>query len=524
MKQLYTAKRFSHVLFIFAFLLSSLIIRVNLFNDPSYAEDTNNDHLIARHIAMFGEHTLIGSRSAGFPTFVHSPFYYYLLAGLVRINDSILFLGLINIFGQIVVLFFIYLIARLLFSKSTGISAMILYAFSFEGMSRASFIWAPRIMEVFLYGSLALLTAGYVKKNTTLIFLGIPLLFIGASIYNAAYAFIPALIFGVILFLLRHHATTHAYITLAMSSALSYLILYTPVYIHLYLIGSNHISNIPVIHSYHSVASFFFKLIEVAYIFFQNLFFLNEPLLVGLGKLVLILSCGMLIIFLTRPNGHRSKRYLLACFILIFQQFLFVVLINSNNVGHIARYIAAAQGLFFIALAGLLHGIFPKNIYGRILQVFCVALLILFFSRLQLGFYLTRGVFQNPFRTTRGAFQASREVAITLRKIKTMHRYNDFHFFTVAAYKNGARYTFGDALLWSPLEEHLDSKLTSISQEAFHNYVPLGRDHFMIVLCLSENYNQNPSCLQVFHQQNPQHVIEKAIFQDATSTMFLARK
>lgn len=521
MKQLYTP----FYIFALLFLAASFLIRINLFNDPSYAEDTNNDYLIARHLAFWHEHTLIGSLSAGLPSFLHSPIYYYVLTGLVLVNDNILFLGLINILGQLVILICIYTIARLLFSRSTGIIAVLLYALSQEGLFRSSFIWAPRIMELFLYLGFTFAVLGYVRKKNLFILLSIPLTCLAAAIYNAAFAVLPFLIILSIVMLYQNKAKLLSYIALGTLPLLSYALFYAPVYMYLYKIRSIYLFNIPRFSTYVTPTKFLTNVADSTHILFQRFFFLSDPVIGKVGSMATIILIFCTAVFLLLPGKKSTKAAFFVLIAFIAQQIFFIAFLNNMVASGVARYLMAIDGLFLIAIASTIDRALSGSRPLRAIKILCVVAFIFVFSYFRIGYYIMSGIFRDPFGSRPYIYAASRTVEEAVKEIKQENRFDSFSFFTVVTYKNGLRYSVADALLWAPLEKILNNKFTTSSYNHFNHYVVTNSDEYIFVVCYqTSNIKDEEECLKTFKDEYPSHAVGKNIFKDYASSIYLAVK
>ncbi len=167
-------------------------LRLSQVDYPLDNPDVGRDLLISRHIAYFNEHTALGPANPLLGVFKNSPLYYYLLAAIIRIHDSFIWVSVVNLILQISIIPMVYLTGKRMFNGRVGLIAAGVLAFNPLAISEAAYFWQPNLMSWFINLSLLTFVFAVIKKNLALLVISAVFLATAGAVNNSALVLIPA--------------------------------------------------------------------------------------------------------------------------------------------------------------------------------------------------------------------------------------------------------------------------------------------------------------------------------------------
>lgn len=208
-------------------LLYSFIIRLNYLGNSFRFADAYRDYLVSRNIVRENKLNLIGPHNGAFGTF-SSPVYFYLIAGILKINQSILFLEFILILLQVTSIYVVFLIGKNLFSIEAGLIAVIFYSFMRVILQQSNFIWQPNLMQPIFIFSLYFLVKSYKNKEFKFLLLGTILISVAMTLFSSALGMIVPLVISFCIILKKNGwSLKHTLMITSIISTL-FLVYYIP--------------------------------------------------------------------------------------------------------------------------------------------------------------------------------------------------------------------------------------------------------------------------------------------------------
>lgn len=120
----------------------AFLYRLSALDYPLINTEPQRDYLIAQHILTYQDFPQSGPCcifNGSYAPYRHPVIYYYLLAGLLVINQNFMFLMFVNFFLQIIPLITIFVLTFRFFSYKIGLLAVFFYSFHQETYKNALF-------------------------------------------------------------------------------------------------------------------------------------------------------------------------------------------------------------------------------------------------------------------------------------------------------------------------------------------------------------------------------------------------
>lgn len=190
---------------------------IQVWDFPLDDPDTSWHYLVASHIRTFGELPLgeieynLNSASVWY---YKPPLYFYLIAALGYIHESIWFLGFLNFVAQIACIYILFYLAKNIFSPFTGIIAALLYVFSDIYLQQLNYIHPPYLMHVGFACTWFCLWNFWEKGKQKDAYLTVSMLIITVSLYLSALVMLPALCLAMWKATQKHHWHTNSFLNL----------------------------------------------------------------------------------------------------------------------------------------------------------------------------------------------------------------------------------------------------------------------------------------------------------------------
>lgn len=520
-------KYFFRIIFITLFLLS-IILRIEVFKQYPYFQpeypDYGRDYLIAHHIVKYGEIPLTGPQTGEIGTTFGSPMYFYLLAALLKIYESILFLGWVNLFLQIATLLIVFYSAKVVFGRMTALITFALFGLNTHVINQSIFLWQPYIMHPFINLSYLLLLLAYLKKSYRLLLLCIPIFLIAAVLHNSVFAMLPIYIILTLLVIKKHFNYSRFYIGLGTMFIISLSLIYSSRFLY-WMQGNPQSLNI---------TSSFGSILNELLNFFNNFFSRTgtfiDSFFDGLQNISPLSSyiLGFLIayssLFYIYLQKDKSRKQFFAILILCIISFLtFAALMPQASLHDFyLRHFIPIYGLFAIVISELIN-FYSKKISS---SPFVIILVILTLSLSSPNLFQLIKNSTNDIFNLHISYVSDPSILAVKNEILNIKKQNKLpylNFFQFITYREG--YSDEDTF-YSLLEIEFNTKLTRIDDVAFRDYSPITNNTYMFVICpySISLTNHQKECPAIFFQQFPNYSLIKEVYNHYPYRIYITKR
>ncbi len=442
-----------------ALIIYNIFLGINYINYVFNDEDAMRNYLISHHIVKYAESPNLGPSSSVVREFT-STLPFYLFSSVLIIHDSVYTLQWLQIILKVITLISLYLIAKDLFSRSTGLITVILFTFSHQILQLQTYeFWEPGIMTSFLYFSVFLLVRSLISRNYLLLVAGCFFYIASFAIHLSALGVLPFIAILSFFSIKKMKLTPKYVIFLVEFVFVITLVFYFTTIIHFLQNQMNLLTpftskgntSISLI-KYHFNGS----LISLS----QALGFTSNKTFYPLANLALIIIViGSIGYFLYSWISKDKKIYLSLILGIIASYLLFSSFIST---GHGFWYLAPVFGLCLIYLAEIINTITSKKVLGPFLGIPIVLIFVIILSQDMNNFSFGQRIFEKHNILSLAALAIEGELHHIQKKdnienlnffqIKSLNEYND----------DGSKFHDTNAGLWNILEKDLDTKFTTI--------------------------------------------------------------
>lgn len=514
-----------HLILLSLIVLISLLFRINHFYTVPYTEDGSKEALIANHIFKYQEFPLLGPSSTPI-SLPHPPIYYYILA-LLSMGQGYNFLSVINLFLHNLNIVIIYLIARLMFGKGSGLLAAIFFGFNQTNITHSSYLWAPYFIQPFINLSFLLLLLSYIRKSFPFLFTSIVFFLLSVAFYYSNIAILP-LFFTLVFLVLRTQKRSGNYYILVVLLFGMLTILVEPLIVYY---GQEQRNIFLLLASSKSLINFnpsiFLSSLDNNLILLLNKFFPSLSHNNLLIKSFVALFITSIIIRLFQLNTHiLRRRYFIIILVALLQQIFFVSLLKEGY----DRYFFPIFGLLTIVSVQI------TNIFSFDKRFFLIGknLIVIFmlglYSPLIFNYPQNLDYIKNSIKIP-SALKKETHPAILLLKqeiygIAYAERLNNLNFFRFKSYHKGMEYDYIDAFFWLSLEEDLSSKLTRLKHDKYQGFETINSDKFIFINCYFYNnpLDEQKLCIDLFLKQYSNYTLVKPVFSQNPFSIYLFKK
>ena len=456
-----------------------------------------------------------------------SPAYYYVVAAILYIKDDILFLELVNIILQVITIASVYFIAKLLFSPTTALIAVILFSFSRVVLQWSLFFFQPFFTQPFIYIGYLLIVLSYIKRKFIVLPVGVLFVVLAAIIHNSAASVLPlvALISFVIIKRLNWRKSYFFIILLAVIILLE--ISYLPAIVNLRSNGYNTAGQLSQSFA-QSPLEITDNLVKATHVLFNlNLytygngnndsFFSKDPL----SNLLIILMVGLILYYLLKVSSKPSKTYVSWGLGLITATIIVASLLNRELWG---RHLFLILGPLTILCAEVIRAVFPKNPIATLFKVVLIVLLIKSMSSNFQGFQFEAGgqKLGNLFYefVAKPTFAIEEEVL----NIQKQNNETNLHFFDIYVYPEAAAINgYSNAAFWLQLEKRFNTTFTKIDRNALgFGYSTSNDGRYIFLICnayiLEDKIGR---CLEDSLKEFPDYSLVREIYTDHPYNIYL---
>lgn len=508
---------------------AGFFLRINTFDvtGSSYFHvDVLRDYLIADHILTYGELPLVGPDGYFGPN-TNSPVYYYIVAGLLAIENHVLFPGLVNVFLQTLCIVIVFLIGQRLFGNSTGIAAAALFAFSGGIVLQSVQMWQPHLMQVFLLLSLLLLLRAHQERDMKNLY-GSVALFTGAGVlHSSVFALGVPYLFILLLLLRQWRAPFYQYLIALCIGVGVMLAAFASVIYHFfaYTVAPQVTSHTKEVFD----LAGFELIVQVGERFMRLVsHILNTHGVLGDAYAYLcafLLLAGSFVYLFFEQDAQR-KRYLCILWTAVAGVTVCVGLMAlPKESGFPVRYFTPVFGIFCVLLAELI-----VRPFHHVQWVFAVKVALLcglvFISAHGMGAHLSvfpSRLAANGLGTFYQAEYAWKPDVIALAQIIERRIGESASFvFEIKTYHQNHEDSYMNELVWVPLEQVLGRQLVTLNTTSLRGYVPIGVHEHLFIRCVAI---ETPHCADMFTQTySSQYALGGIVYTSPTVTYLYAQK
>ncbi len=508
-------------------LLTALVIRLHFVTYPILLPDdgdTSRDYLIARHIAIFHEFPLVGPWNGAMQGFWNSPLYYYWLAFFVRMYDSILFVGLVNVILQIASGAVVYEIAKRIAGKSAGLIAAILFLLSDIAVVQSRAFWQPYSMQPFFLCMVLSFILAFQKKNNTWLLGALVLFVISGAMHNSAFGELPVVAVASIYLLFHNKTTLRSLFTLGFAVFDAFLLCYAPVIVAMRTALS------PITRTLsHAALSWdgFSRSITTSLVVLERNYlgyvYAGLPINKFAGAIVAV--CLVIYFFIKKPKTEKQ--------IMIFLAGLFIapmIMLSLLNVQPQDFYFTVCYVVGFIIVACVLVRVLEKGLLLKGFRWIVLFLLVFVCS----GQFFVQEQARGLGQTSKLAADAVNAVTVAAQDLRQANGTSNYSFFGIVGYEYYPSVPITSssihaALLWAGVEKELNQKFTTLDMDIGYGwgYKPLTADPpYLFAFCRSRSggVNSLQSCGATALRDFPRYGMEQQVFGSPNIMVLLMRR
>lgn len=498
-------------------ILVSLYIRLNKLDYPlaSNGGEGITAYLVADHILQYKEFPPFAQDGGSGIMKYNSPLYFYLIALFLTIKNDVIFLGMVNIFFQVLSIFFVYLLAKKAFCPTRALIASSLFSFNPAILDQSIFVWQPYLMQPFVHLSLFFLLSAYLKKRFNLLLASVFFLIFSMALYKAAFALTPLYVLLILIILKKQKSNLQRYVIILATAIISLFLFYTSVLIFLVKASLNHPSFLSELLAQRASGHEYIQtlrdiLMNFSYHATQLLGIFSLP-----NGLLLIIIISILLYFLAYKN-KTSKKFTIVIVFFIIQQLIFT---SFFKVAESDRFLNPILGLFPVLIAETIYSVFSRNTVSKIVMLIVVFFLFQTFS-FNFQFLQVNTAHSQNFQTLE---TASDSIIEEVFQIQEQEGFTDINFFQIESYRTGSQ-SARDAILWTPLEKKLKRKFVKVDNgfEDDHPLKETNQKKFLFLACFSQAggfYDRN-ECKKTFLKEHPGYSIMNEIYDDKLVSIY----
>lgn len=523
------AKNFRHIRRLLPSLLLCFIILVNLTSKVYFLDyplsdpDAPINYLAVRNLIRFGEYPLSVIK---YPLPPASPAYYYLMAPFLRINESILTLGVVNIILQLVTIVLLYTLGSMLFGTTVGLASAALFAFSDLAQQQSFYAYPPYVMQPVALASYVFLAVAFRTKKYRYVTASIVLFVMADAIYNSVFSILPLYGLCVYLVIRRFNQQSSRYYSAVLTFAASVAVVYTPVFLSIgfHFRELPHVSLHNLIRTFPDVTAQFLS---------SSLFRVNRsfPLfdLASITSIMLIFSAILAI-----RGWHRNSSRALLCVLLFAAIVLPITLLAASGItgGEIRRF-SHVFGLAFILVSQIVIRAYSHRRMFR-LAIPAIFFLLHLSSSSELPRIYRTGPALNNYQVVVNSSWAIEE---EVRSIKEKQGYADFSFFQIQRLHQNpsARNAFHtpqpiillpDTIFWPFLEGAFQTRFIQMGTDPIGKPTLLNDDAYVFLVCNTDYRPYIPAgnCVEHFQSLQPNFALEEAVIAYPRLSVYLMRR
>lgn len=539
-------KNRAEILLVFCILALSFLLRLRILDERAtyHLNDTHRDYLIASRIATYQEFPLRGPAGYTKNLLPASPLYFYLTAGVLWVNASLIALGVWQIVADLLFAIGIYLLARVLFGRLTATLALLFVAFADCYLYLAILPWQHSIAPTSLYFSYLLFSFSYLTKRFDALVGGVALFVVSVAISpSGAIAATPLV--GILLFILwrrRVFSTKQIMIACGTGALVAILLFIIPYLVRVRMGTVTTDSWAPgqllTLWQHAGDPHVFPRVWERILTFLQ--FFLPDEIKTQAAAIQLFFISAIGIALYSALAAPKRE----------IRQRLFVLLAGSILLLGASFFVWSAATFpyyFFVPVLGLCV-IAAAHVIAELLRVKTFAAKLLACILILLAAHTFFPSFQSLVGETVLSLQNKRlfapryypdpaidAISQEIRRIQTDENKEAYDFFEFKTYFHNPQTDLYDEYLWDNehfwigLEELLGARLVTIDDAQDLGWRPIGpasKPYIFVVCKLDEQKERGVDlerCIDPFLSSHPQYEVIGNVFEDDIHAVHLAR-
>ncbi len=519
-----------HGLLVFFLIIFGIVNRAGRLDIAFDPEDTHLDYLAAHQMVRYGQIPLSGS---GNPVLIDSPLYYYITAAFVTLNDSLLFLSIVNfVVIQPILFVLFYALASALFGKWVGVFAVALAVTSFEYVAMGSYFFQTNVMQVFANASFLCLALAWRHKRKALLAASVVLLAIALTIHHSVLALLP--LFGLLTFRLIPRAQRAAESVRLGALWLGFVSLFHIPVLMLFqaepaslerVAGSVSAGYIGSPDEY--VGKFFANLLQFVYAF--SLRWVDNAQVVN-GALLLLLVLGGVQFF---RRSSAPQRMILGIMIAGILQL--VLLASLLRVGVWNFTFTSLAGIYLITVSAVVLRWFSGGLLSKAIGIASVVAVMYAFSNA--GYLMGAPVYPRLWR-----WQLTQEslaaISLTVENIRQAENRHDVSFFQIErvhrkpsgglfvdVYSPAGIQIIADLLYWPALQQRFEQPFVRMEKDGYFPTI-LNTDDYVFVICDSTRatFLGSEDCLVRYLSDRPSRTFVRHVYASELITVELVRR
>ena len=453
----------------------------------------------------------------------NSPVYYYLLAGVLLVKDSILFLSFVNIFLQTVSVLAVFYTAKMLFRWQTACVAGFLFA-CLNFVVESSFgLWQPYLMQAFSIFSILYLVLGYMKKRNVWLCASAALFIFSITLHNSLLALVPVYVLAVALILFSRKARALEYVYVGVTALVTAMALYAPlIYYFITTPQSGYVAaNVTTRFNDFNIHN----IIEQSFASLQQYISTSFQVTDTTAVWWLIVLCVTWIAYLVLQNDGIKKTSVFLLGVALLSNALAIGAIHLYTFQP-NTYFTPVYALTVLLIAELVMGLLPKMCLLVTIRIIIIVYILSVGSNITYLLNDTSHLIQTVrFRVEERDVQVrvAGELPYLIPTIDMLKKQTGtIYGFRYIQYGNTSLYT--DMLFYNALEKRYQIPFVKIIDNPSHDgYVPLGSDQFFLIRCMGISPD---ACAELFSNdhKNQKYSLAKIQFESKYATYLLAKK
>jgi hypothetical protein len=518
--------RWYHIASLILILLLAFTLRwaTEDYQLGEHGDDGISEYAVAYHAIQYGEWPTVGASTGTFPDVRSSVGYYYFLIALEAIDPSIWFVTYAYVLLLSSVALGVFLLVRPIYGNTPALLAALVA--SLTNLDQTQFlIWQSNFMEPFVVFSLVTLLYSYSKKSLGLFIASNLLMLFACAVHYSGLAVLPIYIV-LCLWIARRMFDPWEYqkaLAVTLFAALllfgSSLAAFASSGFYLAKDSSNLYSG-PDATIFRTLSSFIGR------------YGMQIPtsIHVGIRQVLFVAFIALVIWYLCSSVPQRQKIYIYVVLGFLASDILASIVIAPGE----SRFFGPAVWVIPVLVAAVTsRGLLFRSDRFPAAAFFVAPLLYALASAPLVASALANvPTFNRPNEHVIAAGTAA--ITDEVQNLRTQYQYPDYRFFDLYVLTKDTRSGRSNqgVILWQGLEKTLGAEFVRVGNDGIgvvsvlnSNEVDGGRFRFLVCMNLTPQYvYSRHDCLQRFAWNNPDYGVQKAVFDTADLTIYLASR
>jgi|GEM_PF-4049755 len=484
----------------------AFLYRLVWLDYPLINTEPQRDYLIAQHILTYKDFPSSGPCclfNGSYAPYRHPAIYYYLLSGILSINQNFMFLTFINLLLQLIPIIAIFILSSYLFSYKTGLLAIIFFSFNQEIFKNALFVWQPHLKQPFLYGSFLALFLFYRTNKYFLLLVSTILFFTACAIHLSSMTIAPFWFLALVFILYSQKRSVKTYLATFLLICISLFALFKGTSLEVF--------KNPLLLMHTSIIDYGHSLITNVGVYINSIYGNGKDISI-IGTFLLVLNFIFLILYLRQKKLGPRKLYIISL-ISIIVGFIVGISLFKATIWH--YYLEPLFGITIILLAETI-----RSQTHRLFKMLAILFVILFIGQFFMYYPPQIKFFSNARNIDKAAIVLAKEI----RDVQLQKGYAKPNFFRIQVYTQGVETpTVEDLAFWLPLEQKLQQKFIAVD-DTTKSFKRLNFSDYIYVVCQSfgKKIQISKECLEPFNKEFSGYKIGRIIYDKQPFTIYEA--